>query len=186
MPSCMAQPWPTLTGPPFAPAPALPRWADRRPTPSATRPCRRQNPPGPPILLSTRRPRVDHPPFVFALGQAAHGPLSSAIAARRELSPIGLHTTPTSPPMSQIGAGVLLSAPEPLLFHLFPTVGILHRFIGSGDPLAPLSVAQGTLVHCEPHMPLLLHRRPPELPCRTSPFAALVAFHHHPVGNTPR
>jgi hypothetical protein len=40
---------------------------------------------------------------------------------RRELSPTGLHTTPTSPPMNRIGKGVRLRALEPLLPPLRPT-----------------------------------------------------------------
>jgi hypothetical protein len=57
---------------------------------------------------------------------------------------------------------------------LFPTtvnsatVGVHHRSTGSGDPLVPLSLPRGVSVRCEPHRPLLLHRRWPEPPHRVS------------------
>jgi hypothetical protein len=43
-----------------------------------------------------------------------------------------------------------------------------------------LSIPQGTPVRCETHGPFLLHRRPPELPCRASLSTAPIAFRRHP------
>jgi hypothetical protein len=49
-----------------------------------------------------------------------------------------------------------------------------------GDPLGSLSIPQGTPVRCETHIPFLLFRRPPELPCCASLSVASVAFRRHP------
>jgi hypothetical protein len=103
------------------PAPLLPHDAGHRLTDAhLRRSCAAAGMPGPvlPPASAWRRPHRTPPHcFVFVLDQAACGPLFSTIAAQREFSPTGLHTASTSPPMSQIGAGVLLRAPEPLLPH---------------------------------------------------------------------
>jgi hypothetical protein len=136
--------------------------------------------------LPSPPPRGTPKPPPFALGQAAHSLRSSAIAVRRELSP-------RSPPHRPLGNSFPnKDPPRSPHFHLSldvensATAGILHRFTGSGDPLGPLSVPQETLVRYESHGPILLCRRPLELPCRASPSTASAAFLHHPIGNAPR